>query len=50
MHEWAMRISEFVLGHGPKPTAKFQQYIALEKCTIEKNIFVIEMSRKWKII
>jgi hypothetical protein len=25
MHEWAKRISEFVLGHGPKPTAKFQQ-------------------------
>jgi hypothetical protein len=23
-HEWAKRISEFVLGHGPKPTAKFQ--------------------------
>jgi hypothetical protein len=25
-HEWAKRISEFVLGHGPKPIAKFQQY------------------------
>jgi hypothetical protein len=26
-HEWAMRISEFVLGYGPRPTTKFQQYI-----------------------
>jgi hypothetical protein len=23
-HEWAMRILEFVLGYGPRPTTKFQ--------------------------
>jgi hypothetical protein len=40
-HEWAMRISEFVLGHGPKLTTKFQHLYLNGKfivCSLYKAI------------
>jgi hypothetical protein len=39
-HEWAKRISEFVLGHGLKPTAKFQH----SPGTVRTNDFGADLS------
>jgi hypothetical protein len=58
-HEWTKRISEFALGHGLKPTTKFQQ---LGHCTIfpllnakgelllfpVKRSLLCSMARVWK--
>jgi hypothetical protein len=39
-HEWAKRISEFVLDYGLKPTTKFQQLLPPLKKKIQSGIWV----------